>query len=415
MTRRVLLVATLVGLGHFTFIQAQEHWVATWTTAQTLAHNPAPAAQPPAGPPTPQSISRYGFHNQTVRMIVRTSIPGQRVRVTLSNAFGSEPVEIGAAHIGVQAKESEIAAGTDRALAFNGKPGCTIRPGAVMLSDPVDLAVPQTAHLAVSLYFPGETGAPTIHSTALHNTYVSTEGDATAKPSMPDAIVTQSYYYLDNVDVLAPADAALIVAYGDSITDGARSDNETDHSWPALLAVRLAKDKKTAHIAVGNMGIGGNRVLRDGAGISALARLDRDVISQPGVKWLMVLEAINDIGRGATDPKEPASAEELIAAHQQIIDRAHMHGIKVIGCTLTPYEGAGYSRESGETIREAVNNWIRTSGAYDAVVDFEAAVRDPQNPKRFRPDFDPGDHLHPNNAGYQAMADAVDLKIFTKK
>jgi lysophospholipase L1-like esterase len=414
MMRRAVLIATLIGLGHFSFIQAQEHWVATWTTAETLAEASTPQAQPPAGPPTPQSINRFGFHNQTVRMIVRTSIPGRRVRIALSNAFGAEPVVIGAAHIAVQEKGSEIAPGTDRALAFNGKPGCTIRPGAVMLSDAVDLAIPQTGHLAVSLYFPEATGMPTIHSTALHNTYVSTEGDTTAKPSMPDAVVTESYYYLDGVDVLAPADAGLIVAFGDSITDGARSENETDHSWPALLAVRLAKNKKTAHIAVGNMGIGGNRVLRDGAGISALARLDRDVISQPGVKWLMVLEAINDIGRGGTDPREPASAEELIAAHQQIIDRAHMHGIKVIGCTLTPYEGAGYSRESGEVIREAVNQWIRTSGAYDAVVDFEAAVRDPQNPKRFRADFDPGDHLHPNNAGYQAMADAIDLQIFEK-
>jgi lysophospholipase L1-like esterase len=408
--RRALLLAVFLVSAVF----AQEHWVATWTTAQTLAHGPVNPAQPPAGPPTPQAINRFGFHNQTVRMIVRTSIPGKRVRVTLSNAFGAEPVVIGAAHIAVQAKDSGIAEGTDRPLAFNGKPGCTIYPGAVILSDAVDLVVPQTGHLAVSIYFPDATGMPTIHSTALHNTYVSPEGDATAKPSIADAVVTQSYYYLDSVDVLAPPAAALIVAYGDSITDGARSDNETDHSWPALLAERLAKNKKTAVIAVANMGIGGNRVLRDGAGVSALARLDRDVISQPGVKWLMVLEGINDIGHGATDPREPASAEELIAAHQQIIDRAHMHGIKVIGCTLTPYEGAGYSRPNGEEIRDALNKWIRTSGAYDAVVDFEAAVRDPQNPKRIRAEFDPGDHLHPNNAGYQAMADAIDLKLFAK-
>jgi lysophospholipase L1-like esterase len=412
--RRALWIATLAACGPLSLIQAQEHWVATWATAQTLARPAAAPAQPPAGPPTPQSINRFGFQNQTVRMIIRTSIPGRRVRITLSNAFGAEPVVVGAAHIGVQSKESEIVSGTDRALTFNGKPGCTIPPGAVILSDPADLNVPQTAHLAVSLYFPQATGAPTMHATALHNTYISREGDATASAAIADPIVTQSYYYLDSVDVLAPSNAALLVAFGDSITDGARSTNETDHSWPALLAIRLAKDKKTAHIAVANMGIGGNRVLRDGTGANALARLDRDVISQPGVKWLMVLEGINDIGRGATDPREPVSAEELIAAHKQIIERAHMHGIKVIGCTLTPYEGAGYARESGEAIREALNQWIRTSGAYDAVVDFEAAVRDPQNPKRLRPEFDPGDHLHPNDNGYQAMADAVDLKIFTK-
>ena len=412
--RRVLFLATFIGFFHVSLIQAQEHWVATWTTAETLAQTGALPTQAPPERPTPQSISRFGFHNQTVRMIIRTSIPGHRVRITLSNAFGDDPVVIGAAHIALQEKDSEIVAASDRALTFDGKPGCTIRPGAVMLSDAVDLAVPELAHLAVSLYLPEATGRPTVHATALHNTYVSAEGDSTAKPSIADPIVTQSYYYLDSVSVQAPASAGLIVAFGDSITDGARSDNETDHSWPALLAARLAKDKKTSHIAVANMGIGGNRVLRDGAGISALARLDRDVISQPGVKWLMVLEGINDIGHGATDPKEPASAEELIAAHKQLIERAHQHGIKVIGCTLTPYEGAGYSRESGEAIREAVNNWIRTGGAYDAVVDFEAAVRDPQNPKRIRAEFDPGDHLHPNNAGYQAMADSIDLKLFTK-
>ena len=211
------------------------------------------------------------------------------------------------------------------------------------------------------------------------------------------------------------AAAALIVAFGDSITDGARSTPETNHSWPALLAARLAARKATANIAVGNMGIGGNRVLRDGAGVSAVARLDRDVLSQSGVKWLMVLEGINDIGHGALAPAEAVTADELIGAYKQIIEQAHTHGIQVIGCTLTPFEGANYSRENGEAVREAVNTWIRTSGAYDAVVDFEAATRDPDNPKRYRADFDPGDHLHPNDAGYQAMANAVDLSIFGGK
>jgi lysophospholipase L1-like esterase len=214
---------------------------------------------------------------------------------------------------------------------------------------------------------------------------------------------------------VAPAGASLIVAFGDSITDGARSTPDTNHSWPALLAARLAAQKATANIAVGNMGIGGNRVLRDVAGASALARFDRDVLSQPGVKWVMVLEGINDIGRGATTPAEMVTADDLIAGYKQIIERAHTHGIKAIGCTLTPFEGANYSREEGEAVREALNTWIRTSGAYDAVVDFEAATRDPNNPKRFRADLDPGDHLHPNDAGYQAMADAVDLSLFGGK
>jgi lysophospholipase L1-like esterase len=285
----------------------------------------------------------------------------------------------------------------------------------LLYSDPVDFNVPQVADLAVSLYFSGVTGPPTSHGTALHNTYVSAEGDTTAKAAMADAITTQSYYYLSAVEVVAPADAALIVTYGDSITDGARSSNESNHSWPALLAARLSTKKETAHIGVANMGIGGNRVLRDVSGVSALARLDRDVLSQAGAKWLMLLEGINDIGREATVPAEAVTADELIGAYKQIIERAHTHGIMVIGCTLTPFEGANYYRDKGEATRDAVNQFIRTSGAFDAVVDFEAATRDPANPKHFRAEFDPGDHLHPNDAGYQAMADAINLSIFTGK
>jgi lysophospholipase L1-like esterase len=205
------------------------------------------------------------------------------------------------------------------------------------------------------------------------------------------------------------------VAFGDSITDGARSEPETDHSWPALLAARLAANKATARIGVANEGIGGNRVLRDITGASAQARFDRDVLSQSGVKWVMILEGINDIGHAVGKPDEAVTAEELIAGHKQLIEMAHAHGIKAIGCTLIPYEGAGYARENGEAIREALNAWIRSSGAYDVVVDFEAATRDPAKPKRIRAAYDPGDHLHPNNAGYQAMADAVNLAIFGGK
>jgi lysophospholipase L1-like esterase len=282
------------------------------------------------------------------------------------------------------------------------------------MSDPVDFNFSPLADLAVSLYFPGETGPQTNHATALHTTYIK-EGDVTAAPAMADATKTQAYYWLAGIDVAAPADAALIVAYGDSITDGSRSTSESNHSWPALLAARLAAKKETAHIGVANMGIGGNRVLRDQTGASALARFDRDVLSQSGVRWVMLLEGINDIGHAATAPEEAVTADELIGAYKQIIEEAHTHGIQAIGCTLTPYEGANYARENGEAIREALNTWIRTSGAFDAVVDFEAAARDAADPKKIRAEFDPGDHLHPNDAGYQAMADAIDLSIFTGK
>jgi len=404
--------------------RGQEHWVVTWATAELLARSavppapaastaPPPAAQP-ATPPRPAPVGARGFQDQTVRMIARASIGGHRLRVKLENAFGSPAVEIGAAHIALRAKDSAIVEGSDRALAFNGKPGCILQPGVVLFSDPVDLAFDPLSDLAVSLYFPGDTGVPTNHATALHTTYVQ-NGNLAGAAALPDAAATQSYYWLAAIDVEAPALAHAIVAFGDSITDGARSTNESNHSWPALLAVRLAAKKETAHIGVANEGIGGNRVLHDGTGASALARLDRDVFSQSGVEWLMVLEGINDIGHAFTTPGESLTVDDLIAAHRQIVEQAHAHGIRVIGCTLTSYEGASYSREAGEAVRQALNAWIRTSGVYDAVVDFEAATRDPQNPKNLRPDFDPGDHLHPNDAGYQAMADAIDLGIFAGK
>ena len=424
MTLRWIPVLVLAQLGTLGLVQAQpkgqERWVATWATAQTLVRQAparpaaAPADSPTAPATTPQEIAARGFNNQTVRMIVRTSIGGRRLRVRLSNAFGGAPVRVGTAHLAIRAKDSGIVPDSDRSLSFNGKPGCTIAPGVVLLSDPVELNVPPVTELAVSLYFPGETRNPTLHVTALHNTYVSKEGDLTAKSEIPDAVTTQSYYWLAGIDVAAAADAALLVTFGDSITDGARSTAETNHSWPALLAARLAANKATAKIGVANLGIGGNRVLRDVSGASALARFDRDVLSQPGVQWVTLMEGINDIGRMATTPAEAVTTDELIGGYQQFIAQAHAHGIQVIGCTLTPYEGAPYYREDGERIRAALNSWIRTSGAFDAVVDFEAATRDPGNPKRFRAEFDPGDHLHPNDAGYQAMADAFDLKILKR-
>src|SRR5271157_3275080 len=254
-----------------------DHWVATWATAEALVRIQPPAQ--PAAPPRNAPAGAQGFHNQTVRMAAHVSIGGRRLRVKVANAFGAAPLVVGAAHIALRAKDSEIVAASDHALSFAGKPGCVIGPGIVTMSDPVDMTVAPLADLSVSLYFPGETGPPTGHSTALHYTYIK-EGDSTGAASMADAEKTQQYYWLAGIDVLAPADAAAIVAFGDSITDGARSETETNHSWPPLLGARLAAGKSAAHIGVANMGIGGNRVLRDNAGASALARFDRDVLSQ---------------------------------------------------------------------------------------------------------------------------------------
>jgi len=352
-------------------------------------------------------------------MIVRTSIGGSRVRVQLSNAYGAGALQVGAAHIALHDKGSAIVPGSDRALTFSGGASFVIPPGAEVLSDPVDLDVPKLSDLVISVYIPGEAGSPTAHLTGLHTTYISKPGDFTGAPAITDTVATpQLWYWISAVDVAAPPKAGLIVAFGDSITDGATSTPDTDRSWPSQLAQRLAANKPTANLAIVNEGISGNRLLNDGAGVSALARFDRDVLSQPGVQWLIVLEGINDIGIGnlpGVQPSDAVTADELIAAHKQIIERAHLRGIKVIGATLTPYVGAVYATDRGETMREAVNQWIRTSGAYDAVVDFDAATQDPANPKQIRPAFNIRDHLHPNDDGYKAMAEAVDLSIFKSK
>jgi lysophospholipase L1-like esterase len=348
-------------------------------------------------------------------MIARTSIGGRRVRVRLSNAFGAAAVTLGAAHIALRARDSEIVPDTDRVLTFSGRPGATIYAGAVLLSDPVSLDVPPRTDLAVSLFFPGDTGPPTIHTFGLRPTYVSGPGDFTARSAIAEATTTGSYYWLAGIDVLAAASAATLVTFGDSITDGDQSTPDTNGMWPALLAERLQANKMTADIGVVNAGISGNRVLGDGT--SGLARLYRDGLNVPGVKWITILEGINDITAGsrpnATGPR--ITPDDLIAAYRQMIELAHLQGVKVIGCTITPYGGSNVWNEYGESVRDAVNRWIRTSGAFDAVVDFDSATRDPHDPVRFRPEADSPDLLHPANPGYKLMADAFALAMFTAR
>jgi lysophospholipase L1-like esterase len=400
-----------------------DHWVTTWGASpqQRAALAPRPANPPaPANASAPASAPRPitgSFDNQTLRLIVHTTIGGSRVRVHLSNDFGAAPLKIGAAHIALRAKESSIVPASDHALLFSGKPSCTIPAGAQMISDPIDLDLPPAADVALSIYVPGETGPATYHGTGLHTSYISGTGDFTTASALADATKTQSWFLLSSIDVVAPPDAAAIVAFGDSITDGARSTPDTDRSWPNLLAQRLMANPATAHIAVVNEGISGNRVLRDGAGASALARFDRDVLGQSGVRWMIVLESINDIGQGLRSNAPAAdavTAEDLTTGLHQMIERAHAHGIRVMGATLTPFEGAAYYSDRGEEVRQAVNRWIRGSGEFDSVVDFDAVTRDASDPKTFRAEFNDGDHLHPNDAGYKAMAETIDLSWFAK-
>lgn len=385
-----------------------EHWVATWATAQQLM------ATPPGGRSgAPPSNLPATFANQTVRMIVRISLGGSRLRVQLSNMLNAQPVEIGAAHIAIDKSSGAIVEGSDRVLTFGGSRSFTIPPGSLAVSDPVNLDVAPFTDVAISIYLPHDTGPPTNHPLGVHTAYIS-NGDVTASATMPDPKTMTAYAWLSSVDVVAPADAFAVVALGDSITDGYATTLDANQAWPTLLAKRLNL-QKTQHVGVLNQGISGNQVLRDGAGLSALARFDRDVLSRPGVKWVILLEGINDINiRGRTEGPNALTSDELIWGYRQIIARAHAHGIKVMGATIMPEEGVPTASERGEQIRQTVNRWIRANGNFDAIVDFDMTVRDPQRPVRLKQEFDPGDHIHPNDAGNQAMADAFALGVFKK-
>ncbi len=385
-----------------------DRWIGAWTTA--LVGRPLVITPPPGGaPPAPLPA----VNNQTHRQIVRATVGGSRVRVVLSNVFGTAPLEIGAAHLALREKDASIAAQSGRRLTFSAKNSFTIPAGAVVVSDPVEMKVAPLTDLAIDVFLPGSLGAAgsplTMHAGAWQTNYISTAGNHAGKPAFPVDVTTPSWFLIARVEVVAEPQTAVIVAVGDSITDGSRSTPDTNNRWPDQLARRLAARSAPA-VAVLNAGIGGNRLLSEGAaqaGVNLLARLDRDVLVQPGVTHVVVMEGINDI-RNAPDP----SAEELIAAHLQVIARARARGLRVFGATLTPFEGEAAWTPEREAKRQAVNQWIRTSGVYDAVIDFDAVVRDPQEPTRFLPEFDSGDHLHPGDAGYKAMGDAVDLALF---
>ncbi|MED5620924.1 SGNH/GDSL hydrolase family protein [Ideonella sp. BN130291] len=388
-------------------------WIGTWTASPSDA-NPA------------------GFTDQTLRLIVHTSIGGQKVRVRLSNAFGTQPVAVGAVRIGLQSQGASIVAGSDRPLTFGGKASAVIPRGAQIVSDPVAMAVKPLSNLAVTVYLPGSTGPISEHSLAVQTNYASPPGNYVDAVNLPVQATRTSWSLLSAVEVgtgevagdpvpgpipIRMGNARAVVTLGDSITDGYGSTVDANRRWPNVLAQRL--QDRHMNVAVLNQGISGNRVLHDGQipifGENALARFDRDVLAHPHVKFLVVMEGINDFGHAAPGTPEAVTADDIIQGYKQIILRAHARGIKVYGATLTPYRGTifpGYFNETGELNRMAVNHWIRTSGAFDAVIDFDAVVRDPANPSRMLPAYDVGDHLHPNDAGYQAMGQSVNLSLF---
>jgi len=351
--------------------------------------------------------------NQTIRQVVRVSVGGDRLRVVLSNAFGTAPVDIGAGHVALRDRDSMVTAGSVKPLTFSGNATGRILPGATVVSDVVELAVPPLSDLVVDLYLPGDLGVGlspvTTHNGASQTNYLSATGNHSGEAAMTVERTAGAWFLLSRVEMAAGGEAGAVVTFGDSITDGARSTTDMNSRWPDYLARRLAARKGPA-IGVLNAGISGNQVLGDGAGVSALARFDRDVLMHTGVTHVIIMEGINDIGLARTNPNP--SAADLIAGHKQLIERARARGLKVYGATLTPFEGAAYWTAEGEVKRQALNEWIRTSKAYDAVIDFDQVTRDPAAPTKFLPAYDSGDHLHPGDAGYKAMGEAVDLKLF---
>jgi len=396
---------------------SNEHWVASWSTAVVSRPEAGiPAGPPPAPPP-------IALDKQTLRQVVHLSTGGTRVRVVLSNAFGTAPLTIGAATAAFRDKGARIVPGSERKLTFGGRPSVIIPAGAVMFSDPASIAVPSLKDLVIDLFVPEDltkSASPlTIHSGANQSTYISPPGNFAGAPDMPISITLQSWIFLARVEVTAPQWIGAVVTFGDSITDGTRSTPDTNARWPDQLARRLAATEGSVR-AVLNAGIAANRLLSEinspvfpfgfNAGVNALARFDRDVLAQTGATHVIVLEGTNDIGLARQSPSP--SAEDLITAHEQIIERAHAQGLKILGGTLLPFEGAAYWTAEGEAKRQTLNDWLRKTNTYDGVIDFDAVVRDPANRTKILPRYDSGDHLHPNDAGYQAMGNAINLKIF---
>jgi lysophospholipase L1-like esterase len=375
------------------------HWVGTWTAA------PAPA-------------EGAAFANHTLRMIPRVSLGGSRLRLRISNLCGSRPLAVGAASVGLRSSGPAVVPGSNRRLTFGGDRSATIAAGAHIVSDPVELTFAPLSDLAVSVHLPqdlpmsfGITGRY-----ARQTNYVSPPGDFSSDEVMPVGRLTDDWYFVCGVDVVAPKEKGAIVALGDSLTDANISTHDGHHSWPSQLARRLIARPSGRPMAVMNQGLGGNRILHDIRGDSGLRRFDRDVLAQPGVTHTIIMLGTNDLRNRWAKPEEEVSAAQMIAGLKQLAVRGRSRGIRVIAATLTPFENEtflpGAWNPKRETIRQEVNDWMRKGDAFDAIVDFDRALRDPDHPTRMLPVYDCGDHLHPSDLGYRAMGDAVELSLF---
>jgi lysophospholipase L1-like esterase len=374
------------------------HWVGTWTTT------PAPA----------EGVT---FSNQTLRMNARVSIGGNRVRVRLSNAYGSRRLAIGAARIALRESGAGIVPGSDRVLTFGGDASATIAAGALLVSDPVELELGALADVAVSIYLPDDVPASfgITGRYARQTNYISPPGDFAGSVVMPVGRITDDWYFVSGIDVLADRSTGGVVALGDSLTDANISTHDAYCRWPDQLARRLHARAGARALGVMNQGLGGNRILHDVRGDSGLRRFDRDVLAQPGVTHVIVVLGTNDLRNRWAKPEEEVTAEQMIAGLKQMAVRAHARGIKIFGGTLMPFENETFLKgawtPAREAVRQAINAWIRDGGAFDAVIDFDKGVRDPDHRARMLPIYDCGDHLHPSDLGYNRMGDIIDLSL----
>jgi lysophospholipase L1-like esterase len=384
------------------------HWVSAWAAGAQRAVS--------------TNLSERGFRNQTIREIVVAGAQGSMIRIRFTNAFGSSGLRIGQASIAVQRSDARAVSETTRTVTFAGRQSVRISRGATVLSDPIRLAVGRQTHLLISIYLPAATGPVTEHRQADQINYVASDDHALDDSPSAFATQTDSWFFLDGVEVLAaPRDLGAVVALGDSITDGVGSPVNTNERWPNFLARRLNALQGNT-LTVLDEGIGGNRVLDSSicCGLSALARFKTDLRDQAAVRDVILLEGINDIGlsqsqRRSTAQQATVSIQQIIDGYKRLIRLAHTAGIRIFGGTLTPFRGASYWTPRGEAERDAINRWIRTSGAFDGVVDFARAIRDPRDAERLAPAYDSGDHLHPNAAGYRTMANAVHLAMLLER
>jgi lysophospholipase L1-like esterase len=382
---------------------AQDHSDPRWVTSWATSPSTLPGSDDDGS----------DLQDQTVRLIVHTSIGGDSMRLRLSNYHGTGPVEIGAVSVALHNEESTVIDSSAEQVLFAGMGETTIARGATVLSDPLDFTVPELSNLAVSIYLPGDSGFLTAHALSNQNNYVSTAGNFTASTEMAVDSETPAWYLLTAIDVIADEAVSAFATVGDSITDGWGSTASTNNRWPNHFARRLYAAMPNNKFAIVNAGISGNRVTTEESpmfGQNLQARFERDVLALSDVTHMVLMEGINDIGMSAR-AEDPVSAQQVIAGYRQIITRAHANGIKIFGATLTPYEGAAYYTAGGEMTRQQVNDFIRNSGEFDGVIDFEKAVQDPENPARILPSFTE-DNLHPNDEGYKAMAEIIDLSLF---